>query len=190
MSPSALGALQLIVATAPNWTDKLSAFGSAAAGLGFVGTATGVWLARGQLRQAGEQLREARRDRHVHAIAEMGLRWDGDQLSKARNRQRRYDNVALADKVAARQRPIPHSGLSRVRWQRNASELQLLLRVPNYFEDLGLMVDRDALDLEIVKEAVGDLAIGEWRRWELAIDSMSGGPYSNFRRLVERLRSL
>jgi len=184
-----------LVAAAPNWAEKLTAFSAMVAGLGFAAAAAGVWVAVNQLKATRRQLDEIKRDRHVQVISDFGLRWDSEGLSEARRRQRRYDNVELCEKISTRRGPRPRNPLKLRAWRRatNAAEVQLLLRVPNYFEDIGLMVDCGALDIELVGKAVGDLAISEWGRWELAITEMrSNSPraYSKFGKLVEQLRKL
>jgi hypothetical protein len=178
-----------LVAAGPNWAEKLTAIFTILASLGFIAAAVAAWV-------AVTQLRETRRDRHIQVISDFGLRWDSPPLNEAREQLRRFDNIDLCEKVAARRRkPVSQNPLRFRAWQRerNAAEVLLLLRVPNYFEDLGLMVDCGALDIELVGKAIGELALAEWGRWELAITLIRAEAplaYSKFGKLVEQLREL
>jgi hypothetical protein len=178
-----------LLASAPNWADKVTAVGSVLAGLGFLGTAAGVFVAARQLGATRRQVDESRRDRQAGVIAEWGRRWDDDRMSQARSRALRYDNVELAELVARRNQRGWSVTPSLARTVRRR-ELQVLLRVPNYFEDLGLMVEYGGLEVDLVAKMIGALALHEWRRWELAVAEMqkaSPSSYSRFQRLAELL---
>jgi hypothetical protein len=45
--------------------------------------AAAAWRALAQLRVALDQLEEVKRDRHVQVLAEMGRRWEGDEMTQA-----------------------------------------------------------------------------------------------------------
>ncbi len=159
-----------VVGSAPNWAEIVTAIGSLlAGGTLLVGVGTAFFALR--------QIAEARRDRQVQIIAELGRRWDEDQLVEARAMVVKYDNVQLADKVA------------RALEGTDTKEYLELLRVPNYFEDLALMAESGGLERDLVRRAFGPMVTRTWDYWELAIAKMREGAeesvlsYSEFERL-------
>jgi hypothetical protein len=52
------------------------------------------------------------------------------------------------------------------------SAVPILLRIPNYFEDLAIMVEEGHLDLEFVAKGFSALALWEWDYWKEAISLM------------------
>ena len=166
--------LFLSVAAAPSWTDKAGAIGSIVAAAGFVLTALGAWLAYGQLR-------ETRREKHIELISDFGSRWDGERLFEARKKRRELGRAGLLEAVK--------------KWRAentDASDVPLLLRIPNYFEDLAIMVDFGELDLDYVAKGFAELAIWEWDYWRDAIEEIrrQQGPqvYATFESFVEAIR--
>jgi hypothetical protein len=77
----------MVIASAPNWAEILQGAGS------IVGVASLLLAAAYGL----YQLREARKDRHVEVIADIGRRWDSDDLIKARKDAARFSDVQLAE---------------------------------------------------------------------------------------------
>lgn len=161
-----------VAAPGPNWAEKLSAIGSILSGATLLFGVAGVWF-------AVRQLAEARTDRHVQIIAELGRRWDEDRMIEARNKLLAYDNAKLAEKCAD--------------WVRTRSDAEVteLLRVPNYFEDLAMMVECGKLELDLVADTFGDMTLRAWDHWALAIQELSERQpdcYDRFAGLAGRLR--
>jgi hypothetical protein len=128
---------------------------------------------------AYQQLKDAGLARHVQIINDFGQRWDGDRLWEARALKHKYDNVSLAEEAA-----------TYIWAPRCAPDIPLLLRVPNYFEDLAMMVELGRLDTFYVERAFGLLARREWAFWELAILVMrtdAPDSYTEFQKLVDEL---
>src|SRR4051794_4472514 len=86
--------------------------------------AAAAWFALGQLR-------EVRTDRHIKFMSDFGQRWDAPHVWDARERQAGVSNVELADLVR----------LWYTTRDESAKEVPILLRVPNFFEDLALTVE-------------------------------------------------
>lgn len=174
MLPSLVSFSVQVSGTAPNWTDKLSAISTAVAALGFVGTAVGVWF-------AWDLLKETRRDRHIQVLSDFGRRWDEPEIAEARRKQRKYDSDTLAEEVD--------------KWFHSTAEgsdVPILLRVPNYFEDLAIMVECGRLELAFVARAMRTNTLREWAYWEKAITKIradSAESYVEFEKLAGQLRT-
>ena len=147
------------------------------AALWLTGVATAV-LAAGVL-LAWSQLKDSRRDRHIQILSDFGRRWDSERLVEARTKQATRDSQELADEVG--------------RWLKKATdapEVRTLLRVPNFFEDLAIMVDLGELKIKFVAKAFKATAEREWAYWKDAIAAMrtdSPESYKQFQALVEKL---
>ena len=128
------------------------------------------------------QLTETRMDRHLQVIGELGRRWDADDLVTARNKVLPYDEVQLAEEVA-KCLAKPGSG-----------ELQVWLRVPNFFEDLALMVELGGLDMRPVDLAFGYMVKRGWQHWEPSIIEMrktrGADLYAQFEALAKQVHAL
>src|SRR5881275_3234816 len=85
-------------------------------------------------------LRETRRDRHVQVLTDYGRRWDSEEITEARQKQLQCgDDVALAE-LATKWLNDPSS----------APDFYVLLRVPNFFEDLAVISKGGRLDMRLV----------------------------------------
>jgi hypothetical protein len=163
----------LLIDVAPLWTDKVVAIGTAIGALGFVSAAFAAFLAY-------DQVKETRRDRYIEAILEFGRRWDDDKLTEARESLLAYNRATIADHI---KKCLNHP---------SGSDLYVLLRVPNFYEDLA-MVAEAGLDGDIVAKHFGPDVLKEWAFWEDAIYLLrqrDGSAYTQFEVLVERLLAL
>jgi Domain of unknown function (DUF4760) len=151
----------------PNWAEIVSAVGAALAG-------GGVLL-------AVRQLSESKRDRHVQVITDFGRRWDEDKMAEAREALLPFDDVKLAEKIGE---CLAHPA---------DSDLYLFLRVPNFFEDLALVVEFGSIDVELVSRAFRSLVLSEWKYWKPAITKFREGldqaAYSQFESLATVLEA-
>jgi hypothetical protein len=167
-----------VAANEPHWADIITAFGSLLAGAGLVVAGIGAWF-------AVKQLDETRRDREIQLIAELGRRWDDDRMAEARDKQLEYTSEELCEEV--------------VRWledpkSRDSQLLLLLLRVPNFFEDLAVMVESGGLDIKLVDKAFRALVLTQWSYWEQAIvrtrELREPEAYVEFEKLKRQLEEL
>jgi hypothetical protein len=134
------------VATAPNWAEITTAVGSALTGLTLGGVVFTAWLGL-------KQWKGSRHDRQVNVITNLGLRWDDPRLEESRAQCLRYDSGQLANRIAAfwARRDHEDPRLSRILLDRlgarlvsslanrpppETEEYHLLLRIPNFFEDV------------------------------------------------------
>lgn len=178
-----------------SWPYHITIHGDVATWLIAVGTlllagVTGVlalaaWRALGQLRVAFrqleltvEQLAQAKRDRHINILSDFGHRWDEQRILEAREKQRNYTNIQLAEAVK--------------QWAEGgkAGDIPILLRVPNFFEDLALMVELGELEKPFVARSFKTMARREWAYWELAVTELrehDPDAYVEFQQLVKDL---
>jgi hypothetical protein len=161
----------------PNWAEQVTAIGTAILAVGVVlGIAT-AWFAL-------DQAKQSRTNRNVQIVADLGHRWDDAALIEARELIQGFtDQYQLAQTVGD--------------WLHDpkavAFDVESILRVPNFFEDVGLLADCGDVDPKIVSRAFGNMALSYWEMWEPAINghlrSRDPDAYSEFEDLVRRLRA-
>lgn len=126
----------------------------------FLFAATAV-LALAALRALG-QLSESKTDRHLQVLSDFGRRWDEPSLVEARTKQWEIPNDQLLGLVT---KWFEHR-------EPKDSPVPLLLRIPNYFEDLAITVDAGNLDMKIVVRPLGHLVVDMWQYWGAPIYEM------------------
>jgi len=149
--------------------------------------------ALGQLRVAVEQLEEAKKDRHTLVFADLGRRWDEPAMSEALQMAPRFSREALARVVAKAYRGVSWNPLRNRATARANHRMNILLRVPNFFEDLALLVESGSLDLGLVSKNFKGVAVREWHFWEFAIKELrqeDPWSYTQFEELVRRMEAL
>lgn len=135
---------------------------------------------------AGLQLREARMARITEAAADVSRRWDEDALTDARNAIETYeDDVALRNAVFSAIREEPEG---------TGVDVNLLLREPNFFDDLGLQELLGGVTLQWIELTMKDIVLSRWDLWYLTVEAFrqeepTDPPvYGNFQRLAEKLQ--
>jgi hypothetical protein len=159
------------------------------------GATAALALVTGALATAGwkalDQLKEARKDRHVHVVAEFGRRWNSEMMLRALGLEAEYEPQDLADLVRFVRSADTDGGFwHQKRLTAARRKLMLLLRIPDFFEDLAFMANFASLEDESLAAFKG-LAIGEWDIWKPAIlalrDTGDEFSYKQFEGLVERM---
>jgi hypothetical protein len=120
------------------------------------------------------QVAEIKTDRHLQFISEYGRRWDGETLREARDKQAQMPNSDLANFVALwldLRQPV-------------SSPVPLLLRIPNFFEDLGITADAGKIDIAVVVRSFGLIIEDVWFYWGLPSMRCGSAPL----RLISSLR--
>jgi hypothetical protein len=146
-----------------------------------------------QLGFAIEELDEVKRDRHVQAFSDLGRRWDSPTMEESLKKEADYTQAQLADLVVRAAQPLTNNRLKDWHRRRARKELVVLLRVPNYFEDLALITKAGGLDIKLVAADFKGLAQDEWVYWEAAILRLRDtDPWSftQFERLVREMELL
>src|SRR5262245_11491004 len=148
-------------------------FGATAAlALVTTGLAVAAFRALRQLGLAVEELEEVKRDRHVEVFTEFGRRWESREMTEALEEEKDYrpDDLVELFKAANRE---PSWNLFKERRRKSAAKTTvLLLRVPNYFEDAGMVYRAGGLDQTLFADNFGGVAVDEWERWHLAVKKL------------------
>jgi hypothetical protein len=160
----------VIVADALVWASWFTAAATLALTCATAAVALAGFRALRQLRFAVEELEEVKKDRHVQVFADFGARWDGPAMSEALEHEAKYTRESLERLVvAAKSDPPSYAIVRRARQRRAEAALVVLLRVPNYFEDLSIVVQAGGLDLRLVGKNFKALAVDEWAFWSDAL---------------------
>jgi Domain of unknown function (DUF4760) len=157
----------IVTSSGPDWAAKLTAFGTFAIAGGLIFT--------------GIQIKETRRDRHIQVLSDFGRRWDEADLREARQLRTKYGS---SKDVAALVEPW----LNR---EEAGADLAQLLVIPNYFEDLALMVECGKLRPQLVAKAMRSVTLDEWDFWEPAITRIrvkDDSAYTEFEALAKLMR--
>src|SRR5438445_2985310 len=109
--------------------------------------AIAAWKALGQLHLATRQLDvairqldEAKKDRHVQVFADMGSRWDGSGMVEALRKEKDYSTRRLGRLFARAYAPPSRNPLRTAASKRAGRKTTVLLRIPNFFENLALLI--------------------------------------------------
>jgi len=161
-----------------NWTQVVSALASCAT---LVLLFFGLRGAKSQLTQARAQLDETIRARRIQLILELAKRWNEPLLVASRT-----EAAAFSTPSALREAMV------RFRQDRLSSFYDLAL-IPDFFEDLGLVVREDPQTLSIVKDLFVGVVTQTWDRWAPTIAwlaQINDQPtlYKNFADLVALMR--
>jgi hypothetical protein len=117
-------------------------------------------------------LKAATQDRHVEFFAEMGRRWQSNEMVDALQIQKTYTPEELNGLFERdRESRLAHP-VAEARRQREIRERILLLRVPNYFEDAVIAFRAGGLDQNLFEENFGGVAVEMWKAWGLAVIGM------------------
>jgi hypothetical protein len=139
------------------------------------------------------ELDEAKTDRHVQVVTSLAARWNGEMLVSALSAEQLYTEEELAEIVTKARGDPTANPLRELRRKRAIRELVVLLRIPDYFEDLAFMAQRVNLDDDALANFKG-LVVDEWKAWEPAIGELgrTGDPYSyrRFEALVARMSDI
>jgi hypothetical protein len=123
-----------------------------------------------QLAVTVQQLQEAKIDRHIQVWMDFGKRWDDPALTEAQVLAPNFSRVELARTVDTAYRGRSRwNPIKNRRTQRANVYLNVLLRIPNFCEDLGAVVRKGTLDLEMVSKSYKAVATVDWDYWAQAL---------------------
>jgi hypothetical protein len=162
-----------------------------AAGTFLLATVTGL-LALAGWRALGE-LDEAQTDRRVQVMLEISKRWNSDLLVSAIQREVAFSAEELAEFVDFVRSDESGNPIRERRRLAAERDLVVLLRIPDFFEEIAFMSRFASLkDTELA--VFKGLALDEWNVWEPAIQRLraTGDRYSykQFEELVQRMDSI
>jgi hypothetical protein len=132
---------------------------------------------------AARQLRETKVARITGAAAEVSRRWDGRELIRARHAIDAYkDENALRDAV-----------MNAIKGVDKDTNLDLLLREPNFFDDLGAQEFMGGITLQWIEFTMREIVLDRWNLWAPTVTALRKYDpalplvYGNFERLKEKL---
>jgi hypothetical protein len=144
-----------------------------------------IFLALGVL-LAARQLQEGRVARLTEAAAEVSRRWEGDELIQARDAIDHFtDAVQLRDGVLQALRGDPDDPAA-------AKDYNVLLREPDFFDDLGAQELLGGISLRWIELTMKDIVLSRWDLWELTVQGLTEidgfSSYANFERLAKKIK--
>jgi hypothetical protein len=138
---------------------------------------------------ARDALAEARRDRYVQVLGDLAGRWASQPMEEARAAMSSHSAHTLAEMFRSAYEPTTEGD---ARAKELLGELEVLLRVPSFYEDVALLVESGGLDSDMVWRWFAGPALGCWRYWSEAVAFMQerdGGSYVEYEKLVEGFRA-
>jgi hypothetical protein len=138
--------------------------------------AVGVFGAIAAAVVAGRQVREARIGRETEIASAFSQRWNDAPMVETRRLVASYGSPeALRDAL-----------LRHVK--ANDMEAYVLLREPDYFEQLGALEAHGGFDFELIRLLLGGRLVDRWRLWEPSVTALGGyDVYPLFERLVRKM---
>ncbi len=169
----------------PNWAEICTAIGSILASLGVGAVLIGALAEKNALRAtleqvklAAKQVEEAEKVRTVSLAVEMARRWDDDAIVKARREMKPLDAAAFRRAYEPAR-------------DKNTEQYFEWLKLANYFEDFGALVEMNCLDLDLVDRTIGNAVVFYWEKWaEPLLDERAKEKdlYDNWQRLAENIK--
>lgn len=126
------------------------------------------------------QLRQAVQGRLASAMADLSRRWDEPLMAES-------------SRLAAALDPDQLQGRIEYLWRNSDPEVDAFMRVPNFFEDLGVMIATGAMPFDPIRRSLGGTVIYEWEHWEPTIMWLRGDEeydlvYENWEELMKKMR--
>jgi hypothetical protein len=147
-------------------------------------TAAGTLVLATGVLFASRQIRESKVARLTEAAAGVSRRWDGPDLIESRAAIDAFGSEdALRDAV-----------LSVMREEDQNTNLDLLLREPNFFDDLGAQEFLGGITLQWIEFTMREIVLDRWNLWEPTVialredDPTEPPVYGNFERLTKKLQ--
>jgi hypothetical protein len=168
------------------WNWHLAIHGEVAGWL----TALGTLFLAGAACYALKQLSEAKSDRHVQVFGDMGRRWESAEMMETLQMEADHTRESLLELFEwAAKEPLagPTEEAKRVSARKDRN---VLLRVPNYFEEAAAIQKVGSLRLDLMDDYFGGVAKDEWDKlWGPTIKKLQESDptsFVDFRRMAER----
>ena len=165
------------------WTAVYAAFNVFIALVLFAAAVAAVHQLRSMERARQGQLDllvEAEKARRAQVLTELSKRWDDPLFSESRRKVSSFEGDP--EGLSRRLRELD---------RKNHRDFYVFIRVANFFEDLALLVDEDAVSLELVEKSLGTPVGYYWnlfRCYILAEQQQEPATFEHFARLVEKLK--
>jgi len=125
--------------------ERISAGASALGAAGLIAAFVALLYTR-------TQIKEARKERIRSLASDLSQRWDSSELLKAR-----HFVMQTGDELSTK--------MQELRQKKELLYLELL-REPNYLEDLGALWKNSAIEVDIIRDSLGDTLLTRWELWE------------------------
>lgn len=170
-----------------NWAEAMTGIGTVALAVGTLLLALIAFVAaiyaRRQLDSARDDRNEERRSRHVETFVTVSQRWSDDQFRTVRQKIRTHFDAGGAD------------GLMKVMVELGKAhndEYWRLLTALDFFEDLAMLVNYDAIPIEMVDASLGTTVCQYWSMFSALTDrhrrtGKDPGWYSEFEGLSKQI---
>lgn len=117
-------------------------------------------------------------------MADLSRRWDEELLTRSREQAATYGKEG--PELRARMAELD---------EEQSEELFILQRIPNYFEDLGVLQAVGAISLDMIVESLGRTAVDTWAKWDDSVAFLRekyADPriYEHFERLAGEIRGV
>lgn len=89
------------------------------------------------------ELHHIERAREAHILADLSRRWDEELLREPRQAVEKYKDGTKLEQAVKEFK------------ENNDEQFYMLLRLPDFFEELGLLVEYDCLNLQLAKDMFG-----------------------------------
>ena len=138
----------------PEWTHIVGAIAALVAAVAAVLT---FFVVAGAVVVAWIQLNQAKSNTKALLMADLARRWDEELLLDSRFRAAGMS---------------PDDLLNAIEGHYNAADRAYyeLIRVPNFFEDLGLMAREGTISEGVVRKLFAGPVLGKWELWKPTID--------------------
>lgn len=162
-------------ASGPNWAEIMTAWGTVALAVFTLALAVAAGFAL-------VQIREVRRARNAQVALEMSARWTDAAFRRVRQK---VDEAAKGE-GALKQAMLDH-------YNSGADEYRSFLMEPDYFEDLGVLVNHGGIDFDVVRDSLGITVARRWDKWRPFINHLrdeiaNPTAFSRFEDLAKRIR--
>lgn len=104
---------------------------------------------------AARQVHIAKRSLLAQTSRDLWAGWQG--LSEARQKAARFDS------------PEEFAEAYERFWSERSAEYYALSRIPDFFEELGVLVDLGGIDVEFLRRIFGGIIVLYWDDWRLAV---------------------
>jgi hypothetical protein len=151
----------------------------------FLATAALAYFAFRGLRQ----LKEVRSDRHTQIVSALLERWSSPAMLEAFELQSHYSDTELRDLFARWDDPRATDLLEEHERVTEERLRQVLIRIPDYFEDAAMLAQSGELNDNAFRNQFGGLAAAYWQRyWHLAVKQMQQSDHEVYELFEELAR--
>jgi hypothetical protein len=175
-----------VLETDPALPNIAAALGAWISALATVGLAVAAFLALGSVR-------EARAARNAVAAMDLSRQWDSDESLDLRRRVTQLARQGPDGTAYAPPGPEAFKSSFEKLAANNDPEYGVLLRQPNFLEDIAILVKHHGIDFDIVNDSLGYNIAYWWSLWKPTVDQLRRSQpliYKEFEQLAKRIAAI